>query len=460
REVLAYVGSGSFTDTTDGGQVNGAAATRQPGSTLKPLLYGLCFDEGLMTPRTVLTDVPVNYSGYRPENYDQQFNGYVTVEYALANSLNIPAVKGLQQLGTEKMIARLAAGGLKQVQKDRNKLGLSLVLGGCGATLEELTGLYCALANGGTWGPLRYTLDAPRGGTAQILSAGAAFMVTEILAQLGRPDFPLNWGATEHLPKIAWKTGTSYGRRDAWSIGYNKRYTIGVWVGNFSGTGVPELSGANTATPLLFRLFNSIDWGGGGEWFTPPADVEQRTVCPESGLPPGPHCSTTVMDAFLPLVSSTVACSHLKEVAVSPDGTMSYCGGCVPATGFTRKLFRTVPPEMQEFYAARHQPFDRVPPHNPDCETLQRGDGPLIVAPLNGTEYFLEDRNPEPLQLSARAGSDAVRLHWYINDRYYRSTAPGEKQFFLPEGEGPVTIACTDDKGRSRSIVIQLRRIR
>ncbi|GAA4325066.1 penicillin-binding protein 1C [Flaviaesturariibacter amylovorans] len=460
REVLAYVGSGSFTDTADGGQVNGAAAIRQPGSTLKPLLFGLCFDEGLMTPHTVLTDVPVNYSGYRPENYDQQFNGYVTVEYALANSLNIPAVKGLQQLGTEKMIAALASGGLKQVQKDRNKLGLSLVLGGCGATLEELTGLYCALANGGTWAPLRYTPDAPKGKTEQLLSPGAAFMVTDILAQLGRPDFPLNWSATENLPKIAWKTGTSYGRRDAWSIGYNKRYTIGVWVGNFSGTGVPELSGANTATPLLFRLFNSIDYDSDGEWFTPPPDAAQRLVCPESGLPPGPHCSATVMDAFLPLISSTVACSHLKEVALSADGSVSYCGGCLPETGYQRKLFRVLPPEMQEFYAARNQPYERVPPHHSECETLQRGDGPLITAPQNGTEYFLEDRNPEPLQLSARAAADVARLHWYVNDRFYRSTAPGEKQFFVPEGEGPVRIACTDDKGRSRTIVIQVRRVR
>ncbi|HYK57659.1 MAG TPA: penicillin-binding protein 1C, partial [Flavisolibacter sp.] len=151
HKIISYAGSASFTDTTDGGQVNGAAAIRQPGSTLKPLLYGLCIDEGLLTPKTVISDVPVNYSGYAPENYDKKFNGYVTMEYALEHSLNIPSVKSLQQLGEGKMISKLIACDFKQIQKDQNKLGLSLILGGCGATLEQLTGLFSAFANEGVY---------------------------------------------------------------------------------------------------------------------------------------------------------------------------------------------------------------------------------------------------------------------------------------------------------------------
>ena len=160
HKVISYVGSASFTDTTDGGQVNGAAAIRQPGSTLKPLLYGLCIDEGLLTPKTVISDVPVNYSGYAPENYDKKFNGYVTMEYALEHSLNIPAVKSLQQLGEGKMISKLIACDFKQIQKDQNKLGLSLVLGGCGATLEQLTGLFSAFANEGVYTPRSFCKTA------------------------------------------------------------------------------------------------------------------------------------------------------------------------------------------------------------------------------------------------------------------------------------------------------------
>ena len=152
HKVITYVGSGNFDDTTDGGQVNGAAAIRQPGSTLKPLLYAMCIDEGLMTPKTMMNDVAVNYDGYAPENYDKQFNGYVTMEYALEHSLNIPAVRGLRMLGKDKLVAKTECScNFKQIKKDQNKLGLSLILGGCGATFEELTGLFYAFANDGVY---------------------------------------------------------------------------------------------------------------------------------------------------------------------------------------------------------------------------------------------------------------------------------------------------------------------
>ena len=151
HKVITYVGSSNFYDTTDGGQVNGANAVRQPGSTLKPLLYAMCFDEGLLTPKTVMTDVAVNYEGYAPENYDEKFNGYVTVEYALEHSLNIPAVKSLQLLGHEKLIQKLSNCNFKQIQKDQRKLGLVDDIGGCGTTLEELTGLFSAFANDGIY---------------------------------------------------------------------------------------------------------------------------------------------------------------------------------------------------------------------------------------------------------------------------------------------------------------------
>ncbi|MBS1631853.1 MAG: penicillin-binding protein 1C, partial [Bacteroidetes bacterium] len=159
RNIITYVGSSSFRDTTDAGQVNGANAVREPGSTLKPLLYALCFDEGLLTPKKVITDVPVNYEGYAPENYDQKFNGNVTIEFALEHSLNIPAVKGLKSLGIKRFIQKLTDCNFRQVQKDRNKLGLSLILGGCGATLEELTGLFSSFANNGIYISPSFTQD-------------------------------------------------------------------------------------------------------------------------------------------------------------------------------------------------------------------------------------------------------------------------------------------------------------
>ena len=159
QNVISYLGSAQFGDTMDGGQVNGAAAIRQPGSTLKPLLYGLCIDEGQLSPKTMITDVAVSYQGYAPENYDQKFNGLVTMEYALDHSLNIPAVRAFNQLGKETLIETLVHCGFRQVEKDRNKLGLSMVLGGCGASLEQLTGLFSSFAHEGLYIKPRFTRE-------------------------------------------------------------------------------------------------------------------------------------------------------------------------------------------------------------------------------------------------------------------------------------------------------------
>ncbi len=458
HRVITYVGSANFKDTIDGGQVNGAAAIRQPGSTLKPLLYGLCFDEGLLTPKSIITDVPVNYSGYAPENYDRKFNGNVTVEYALEHSLNIPSVKSLQLLGKDQLINHLASCDFKQIKKDRGKLGLSMILGGCGATLEELTGLFSTFANNGIYYSPQYTRDDSVSKSQTIISPAASFMITDILSRVNRPDFPINWSITEHMPKIAWKTGTSYGRRDAWSIGYNRNYTVGVWVGNFSGTGVPELSGAQTATPLLFKIFNTIDYDSNSEWYEPPKDCEWRQVCSETGLPPGTHCTNLITDYFIPLVSTTLNCQHLKEIRISADGSISYCESCSPESGFIKKLFPDISPEMQNYFEENGMPYTHLPPHNPDCEKIFRGNGPAITSPKNGSEYLINKKDPEPLQLSASTGPDVSKIYWYINDRFYKSSQAGEKQFFIP-GEGPVKISCTDDKGRNRNIRINVRYI-
>jgi penicillin-binding protein 1C len=458
HKVITYVGSANFHDTTDGGQVNGAAAIRQPGSTLKPLLYGLCIDEGLETPKMIVEDVAVNYNGYAPENYDKRYNGYVTVEYSLEHSLNIPAVKSLKMLGKQRLIQKLSSCGFKQIQKDENKLGLSMILGGCGATLEELTGLFSAFANNGRFIRPAYKQNETRSDRdgQTVLGPAADFMITDILSRINRPDFPINWQATEHMPKIAWKTGTSYGRKDAWSIGYNKNYTVGVWVGNFSATGVADLSGASVATPLLFKIFNTIDYDSDVEWFTPPADCEQRKVCGETGLAPSDHCSNIVMDYFIPLVSPTKTCDNWKETMVSADEKISYCRSCAPASGYKKKWYKIIDPEMQDWMDNNKQGYARIPAHNPDCEMIFKEGKPDITSPTSGTEYLINRKVPEPLQLVCKTGNDVSKVYWYVNNKLFKSCSAGEKQFFVPD-EGPVKISCTDDKGRNRDIWIKVK---
>jgi penicillin-binding protein 1C len=456
NKVITYLGSSNFNDTTDGGQVNGANAVRQPGSTLKPLLYAMCFDEGLLTPKTIMTDVPVNYEGYAPENYDKKFNGYVTTEYALEHSLNIPAVKSLKLLGHEKLIQKLANCNFKQIQKDQRKLGLSLILGGCGTTLEELTGLFAAFANNGIYAPPSFLQADSFKQKTTVISPAANYMINEILSKVNRPDFPLNWTATERMPKIAWKTGTSYGRRDAWSIGYNKNYTVGIWVGNFSGVGVADLSGANIATPLLFKIFNTIDYDNDKEWFSQPKDCDIRQVCSETGLPPSPDCNSLVTDYFIPLISSTKVCNNRQEIMVSPDEKVSYCKSCAPETGYKKKWFKIVDPDMQAWFEDNGISYQKIPTHNPDCEMIFKDNAPFIISPVNGTEYLINKKDLEPLQLVSKTANDVSKVYWYINNKFYKSCNAGEKQFFIPD-EGPVKISCTDDKGRNRDIKITVK---
>jgi penicillin-binding protein 1C len=458
HNVITYVGSANFHDTTDGGQVNGAAAIRQPGSTLKPLLYGLCVDEGLQTPKMIIEDVAVNYDGYAPENYDKRFNGFVSMEYSLEHSLNIPAVKSLRMLGKQKLVDKLSACGFKQIQKDENKLGLSMILGGCGATLEELTGLFSAFANNGKYISPKYIQQETASNTESrmLLTPAADFLITDILSRVNRPDFPLNWQATERMPRIAWKTGTSYGRKDAWSIGYNKNYTVGVWVGNFSAAGVADLSGATIATPLLFKIFNTIDYDSDVEWFSPPEDCEQRKVCSETGLNPSEHCDKIVMDYFIPLISSTKTCDNWREVAISADEKTSYCKSCVPVSGYKKKWYQFIDPEMQSWMEENKLSYTRIPAHNPDCETIFREGKPQITSPLAGTEYFIDKKSPEPIQLVCRTANDVSKVYWYVNNKLYKSCGAAEKQFFIPD-EGPIKISCTDDKGRNRDVWIKVK---
>jgi penicillin-binding protein 1C len=400
--------------------------------------------------------VAVNYNGYSPENYDKRFNGYVTMEYALEHSLNIPAVKSLAILGKDKLVEKMALCGFQQVKKDQQKLGLSMILGGCGTTLEELTGLYSSFAHDGIYIRPSVLQKEHHQEKHRIISAPAAFIINDILSKVNRPDFPLNWQATEKMPKIAWKTGTSYGRRDAWSIGYNKNFTVGVWVGNFSAQGIPELSGANTATPLLFKIFNTIDYDTDEAWFQQPSDCETRLVCSETGLLPESHCTNLAMDYFIPLISSTKKCDNIMEVAVTPDEKLSYCKSCMPVNGYKKKMYKIIPPDMQAYYEYNNIAYQKLPAHNPACEKIFKEGIPVITFPHAQAEYLISKKNPEPLQLTCNASTDVSKVYWYINNKFYKSAPVHTKQFFIPE-EGPVKISCTDDKGRNRDIWITVR---
>lgn len=455
HQIKAYVGSADFFNTYDGGQVDGVQAVRSPGSTLKPLLYAMAFDAGITTPHSIIADVPVNYSGYSPENYDEDNHGNVSIEFALSHSLNIPAVKTLSQLGLDKFINTLVAGDFKSIENKRNDLGLSVALGGCGVTLEQLTRLYAGFANKGSYEHIKWLQNDNDTSSVQLITAAAAFMTTEILTQLTRPDLPNYFQNAKNVPLIAWKTGTSYGRKDAWSIGYNDNYTIGVWVGNFSGKGVPELTGANVATPLLFNLFNAIETDNNKDWNKMPEQVDFRYVCSETGKNPNEFCNNVVLDYFIPGVSKNELCDHLLRVKIAENKTFSYCTTCVPENGYMEKYFPHYTPEIISWMQSKNIPVDLIPPHNPDCERIFAEGAPAINSPIHNLEYFIDKTDIQKIMLSANVASDVKKVFWYINDKLLTQADSKSPVFYEPE-EGKIKISCSDDKGRNSDIEIEI----
>lgn len=460
-QVEAYVGSAGFNDKLDGGQVDGVQAIRSPGSALKPLLYATAFDKGIITPKNIINDVPTNFNGFEPENFDRKFNGKVSIEFALANSLNIPAVKVVKDLGKAVLIEQLKKADFQTVKKQEKDLGLSIVLGGCGVTLEEMTQLYAAFANDGNWQKaqlIENKFAKKKVNTTSIISSSATYLITEILAQIKRPDLPNNFDYTYRLPKIAWKTGTSFGRRDAWSIGYNKKYTVGVWVGNFSGEGVPELSGAEIATPLLFQIFNTIDYNTSSQWFRQPKEVVSRQVCAESGDLPSEYCSNKILDYSIKNISHTRKCTHLKKIYINLSESMSYCTQCLPVDGYKEKLYSNLAPELISFYELKHILYERIPTHNPNCTRFFKtaNNAPIITNPNNGSEYFLSEKDTQQMQLACQTANDVREVYWYINDRLLQKASANKPVFFTPN-LGKLKISCTDDKGRSSSISVMVK---
>jgi penicillin-binding protein 1C len=288
-----------------------------------------------------------------------------------------------------------------------------------------------------------------------LVSPASAFLVTDILSQLTRPDLPVGYESSVRLPKIAWKTGTSYGRRDAWSIGYNREYTIGVWVGNFSGQGAPALTGADVATPLLFDLFNTIAYNSPNDWFQPPASLDFRLVCAETGLLPGEHCPNQIIDYFLPGTSSVQRCQHQKEVLVSADGQQAYCRACAPAAGFRRALYPNMLSEVLAYKETQGIPYRRLPPHNLDCQLVRGGAerAPSITSPLANTEYVLNRHEKQQLLLSCATDNEVRQVYWYVNDRFLKAAPATERVFFRP-APGPLKISCADDHGRNTDIEV------
>jgi penicillin-binding protein 1C len=317
RRVLAYLGSSDFFDDSRYGQIDMIQAVRSPGSTLKPFIYGMAFDDLMIHPETLVADMPTRYGNYQPENFLTVYRGEVTVREALQQSLNIPAVTILTHVGPRRLDARLRGVGTRLDYGGDGEPGLPMALGGLGTTMQDLVTLYAGLANGGVVSPLVFTMDeAGPPAPVALLGEAAAWYVTRILEDAPPPADFVESGSTRERRRIAYKTGTSYGYRDAWAIGYDARYTVGVWVGRPDGTPSPDRFGRATAAPILFKILQQLPRSGRP---ANPRRPEDAIDVANRDLPPGLRRLSAGEEA-----PDTITRSLTQPLLVSfpPDGTV------------------------------------------------------------------------------------------------------------------------------------------
>ncbi len=457
RGILAYCGSENFNDAPAHGQVDAVKALRSPGSTLKPFLYAMQMDNGTLTPRSRLLDTPYDAEGFFAENYDGTYSGLVYADDALRRSLNVPMIRLLKQAGVKQFVAFAEGTGFASLKRQEGQVGLSLIAGGCGVTLEELVAAYASFPNSGVYSPLTY-LKLQKGQlpvSRQVFSPSSAFMVTEILSGIDRPDLPNNFESSLNLPAVAFKTGTSYGRHDAWSIGYSVEHTVGVWIGNVTHRGNPELTGGKAAAPLLIDIFNSISTSKQKTILPRPSDVLTREVCSVSGMLPTPRCTHVIEDWYSVRHTLERLCTLDKEYLVSSDGKESYCPSCVGTHRYQTHIYQDYPPELLSFWERMGVKYTTIPSHNPECAQVFAGSGPTILSPSNEMTYYVMSERQE-LPLEASSGIDVREHNWYLDNTFLKRLNAKTK-LFIPVPSGAHTISCVDDKGRMSSVTITVK---
>ena len=456
-EVLALVGSAGFFNAEIAGQVNGVRARRSPGSTLKPLLYALAMDTGLIHPMTLLEDAPERYASFTPENFDRGFLGPVFARDALIHSRNVPAVRVLEGLGVERFRALLDRAKVAEL-RPASHYGLALALGGNEMTMEELVQLYAAIANAGMWRPVVVEAGAgvAKAQPTRLLSPEASFLVLDILRDVPRPDAgPL---PAARRSTVAWKTGTSYGFRDAWSVGVFGRYALAVWVGNFDGSGNPALVGREAAGPLFFAIADSLHDDDGQ--FTRNAGtlkLRRVEVCATTGDLPGPHCPSTTLSWFIPGVSPIKVSTIHRAVAVDVNTGLRSCRA---DADIVQRVFEFWPSNLRSVIRRAGIAIRSPPPWSPECgldETSAVGLSPRIRSPQPALVYHAAPPGVDQanVPLSAVADGDARALYWFVDDRLVATAAPGDDRFWTPRA-GRFTVRVVDDLGRADAVAVQV----
>ena len=451
NEVIAYCGNVNYIKNGEGNQVDIIRSSRSSGSLLKPLLYYISLSEGLILPHTLLADIPVNIHGFSPQNFNLQYDGAVPASEAICRSLNIPSVLLLRLYSVPKFYNFLKEIGITTLNRDAGDYGLSLILGGAEISLWDIVAVYSNMA--------RALLDLPKTELSLSLKEkgkeskrkfdkGAVWQTFEVIKELNRPE-EIDWHALPSVETIAWKTGTSYGFRDAWAVGVSTRYAVGVWVGNAEGEGKPGLIGAATAGPVMFDIFNFLP---ADTWFTlPEGNFIEEEVCTSSGYLKGRFCDKVDTQYILPKALRSNVCPYHVLLNLTPD--FSYQTNPDDKDGMVQQSWFVLPPAQASFYKQKHPHYQAVPPFKGTTLNNQRVMQ-FIYPSYNNARLTI------PKQMDGTKGVVTFELahitpqalvFWHLDEDYITATTDFHKITLAPD-KGKHNLTCVDDKGNTLSI--------
>lgn len=466
KEVLGYVGNAP-TDAMHHKDVDIVSKSRSTGSTLKPFLYAGMLDHGLLLPETLVPDIPTSINGYQPQNFDNEYQGVVPAGKALAQSLNVPAVRMLRQYGLNKFYGDLKQMQLGGINKPSGHYGLAMVLGGAESSLWELTKTYAGMAHilntytqtsseyseGSFEGySFRESKKTPQsreklGFEPEVFSAGAIYQTLETLRFVNRPNGEENWEFYEDAQPIAWKTGTSFGFKDAWSVGVTPQYAIGVWVGNADGEGRPGITGIQAAAPLFFDVLRGLPTDG--KWFDVPYDdVVSVNVCVKSGKKANVYCPISESQNVPAAGTESHRCTFHKQLYVTQNEQYQVNSDCYELDKMKTQTRFVLPPTIEYYYAAQHPDYKHPPPIHPDCgfagelpmAFIYPKDNEGVILPkgvdsqVNDVIFKIAHRNPD------------TKVFWYLNKEFVGQTQSFHELAVAPK-EGTYVLIIVDEEG-------------
>lgn len=472
RDVLAYVGN-TPTTLDHNNYVDIIMKPRSTGSILKPFLFASALHSGEILPNMLVKDVPTVVNGYSPQNFSQTYVGAIPASESLSRSLNIPAVRLLRKYGLQRFRNRLEELNLKQIDRSANHYGLSLILGGAESSLWEITNAYAGMASTLNYfnaTSSEYRTDeyvtpnlikgsklsfGPSQQHPEIYNAGAIYKTFEALQNVNRPEAEAYWDSFSQGQPIAWKTGTSFGFKDAWAVGVTPKYAIGVWVGNADGEGRPGLTGIQAAAPVLFDVLKLLPHS---DWFNIPYDeLVQTALCKQTGHLAGVFCDETTSE-FVPKNGlKTAPCPYHQKVFLTSDGTYRVNSSCYPMESMLQKNWFSLPPIQEHYYAAQHPEYKPLPPFKLDCR--REGESLMeFIFPKNNETILLAknfDAQLSEVVFQLAHSNPNAQIYWYL-DRTYVGFTETFHELSISPLPGNYLLTAVDQDGNEVSQPVEI----